>query len=143
MNKNKTNQGFKLIELKLPALAEYVGVARLTLSGIAARMNFSYEDIEDLKVVIAEACNNVVQHAYNGNASQKEVNLKFYIYNQKLTIEILDTGKGFSPAKDISLPPLERGRGFGIFLMKNLSDEFELKSSKEGTKIVVTKYLKS
>lgn len=35
------------IEMKSPAKPEYVGIIRLTLSGIASKMGYSYDDIED------------------------------------------------------------------------------------------------
>ena len=43
-------ENFDYIEMTIPAKAEYIGVIRWSLSGIASRMGFSYEDIEDLKV---------------------------------------------------------------------------------------------
>jgi len=51
------------IELVLPFKAEYVSVARLTASGIANRIGFDIETIEDIKVAVAEVCNKLVQTA--------------------------------------------------------------------------------
>lgn len=48
------NEPFDFIEMKVPAKSDYVGVARLTASGLANRMGFSYEEIEDLKVAISK-----------------------------------------------------------------------------------------
>lgn len=48
------------IELSLPFKAEFVSVARLTASGIANRMGFDIETIEDIKVAVAEVCNKLV-----------------------------------------------------------------------------------
>ena len=52
------------IGLTIPAKAEYLHIVRLTLFGIASNVGFSFEQIEDMKVAVAEACNNVVLHAY-------------------------------------------------------------------------------
>jgi serine/threonine-protein kinase RsbW len=49
-----------IIELTLPFKAEYVSVARLTASGIASRIGFDYETVEDIKVALAEVCNKFV-----------------------------------------------------------------------------------
>ena len=57
-------EAFDYIEMKIPAKPEYVGVIRLTLSGIASRMGFTYDLIEDLKIAASEAITNAVQHAY-------------------------------------------------------------------------------
>lgn len=48
------------IELTLPFKAEYVSVARLTVSGIASRMGFDIDTIEDIKVSVAEVCNRII-----------------------------------------------------------------------------------
>jgi serine/threonine-protein kinase RsbW len=44
------------IELVIPARAEYVAVVRLTVAGVAGRMAFSYDDTEDIKIAVSEAC---------------------------------------------------------------------------------------
>ncbi len=49
-----------VIELTLPFKAEYVSIARLTASGIANRIGFDIEAIEDIKVAVAEVCNKLV-----------------------------------------------------------------------------------
>ena len=48
------------LELILPFKAEYVSIARLTVSGIANRIGFDIEAIEDIKVAVAEVCNKLV-----------------------------------------------------------------------------------
>ena len=44
------------IEMRLPASAEYVSLIRLTLSGVFSRAGASYDDIEDSKIAVSEAC---------------------------------------------------------------------------------------
>ena len=58
-------QPYDYIEIRLPAKAQYIGVARLTISGLASRLGFSYDEIEDLKIAASEAVTNAVQHAYD------------------------------------------------------------------------------
>ncbi|HHV98330.1 MAG TPA: anti-sigma regulatory factor [Clostridiaceae bacterium] len=48
------------IEIILPFKAEYVSVVRLTVSGIASRMGFDIDAIEDIKVAVSEVCNKLV-----------------------------------------------------------------------------------
>jgi len=38
---------FDYFEMRIPSKTQYVGVARLTVSGLASRLGFSYDDIED------------------------------------------------------------------------------------------------
>src|SRR5699024_282851 len=86
---------FDFIELKIPAKAEYVGVLRLSMSGIASRMGFSYEAIEDLKVALSEAATNVVAHAYE-KKEKGERTLGFGIYEDRLEVMVSDQGDSFS-----------------------------------------------
>ncbi|MBI4279368.1 MAG: ATP-binding protein [Armatimonadetes bacterium] len=44
------------IQVTIPARPEYVVVVRLVVAGIAGRMPFSVDDIEDLKLAVGEAC---------------------------------------------------------------------------------------
>ncbi|MBE5083166.1 ATP-binding protein, partial [Bacillus thuringiensis] len=55
---------FDYIEIRVPAKPQFVSVIRLTVSGFASRIDFNYNDIEDLKIAASEAVTNVVHHAY-------------------------------------------------------------------------------
>ncbi len=54
---NATVQNAEGLRLSLPARPEFVGVARLTLSGLAARLGFDVDATEDIKLAVAEALN--------------------------------------------------------------------------------------
>src|SRR3989442_3707712 len=51
-----TEAGTSRIDLKIPGRPDYVVVVRLTAAAVAGRMGLSYDDIEDLKVAVGEAC---------------------------------------------------------------------------------------
>jgi serine/threonine-protein kinase RsbW len=42
------------ISIKIPASPEYIQVVRLVAAGLAARLSFTLEDIEDLKIAVDE-----------------------------------------------------------------------------------------
>ena len=43
------------VELRLPAEGAYAAVVRTTAAGLAARLDFTIDDIEDLRIAIGEA----------------------------------------------------------------------------------------
>ncbi|GGE23925.1 serine-protein kinase RsbW [Marinithermofilum abyssi] len=136
-----------LVEMTIPAKAEYVGVIRLAVSGIANRMGFHYDDIEDMKLAVAEACTNAVDHAYQGTSGQVQV--AFQIYDDRLVIQVTDRGNSFDVAavKARSGPieshlPLTslRERGLGLHLMETLMDAVEIDGN-DGVVVTLTKFI--
>lgn len=131
----------QVVELKIPGLPEFVSVARLTLSGIATRMDFPYENIEDLKVALAEACNNAIQHAYKNGQSRRGVVVRFVLQQKQLVMEVEDEGCGFEAQREINPPEGMQEGGLGLFLIRSLVDELRLESTaKKGTRVVMVKY---
>ncbi len=51
------------VELRLPAENAYVSVLRMTTAGLAARLDFTLDDIEDLRMAVGEACALVLDGA--------------------------------------------------------------------------------
>lgn len=139
---------YDYIEMKLPAKSDYVSVARLTASGIANRMGFDYESIEDLKVAISEASTNVVNHAYNEN-EKGEILLGFEVYADRIEVMVSDRGESFDVSEvKKDLGPIEnvkktddlREGGFGLFLINALMDKVEV-NNRNGVIVHMTKYL--
>lgn len=142
------NEPFDYIEMKIPAKPEFVGIIRLTLSGIASRLGFSYDEIEDLKIATSEACTNAVQHAYK-QAGEGEVQIGFGLYNDKLEVMVADNGKSFDfqqaregigPYHDTDSVEFLREGGLGLYLIETLMDEVRI-HHKEGVTVFMTKYL--
>ncbi|MFB1051768.1 anti-sigma B factor RsbW [Paraliobacillus sp. JSM ZJ581] len=139
---------FDFVEIKVPAKPEYVGVVRLSVSGVANRMGFSYEEIEDLKVAISEAMTNATTHAYE-EADEGEVTIGFGLYDNRLEVMVADHGGSFDLAKvkegigpyrqSESVEDLREG-GFGLFLINALMDKVEIKNE-YGVIVLMTKYL--
>ncbi|MFL6516713.1 MAG: anti-sigma B factor RsbW [Bacillus sp. (in: firmicutes)] len=136
------------IEVKMPAKPEYVGVIRLTLSGIASRMGYAYEEIEDLKIAVSEACTNAVQHAYKENSGGETI-VGFGIYENKLEIMIADNGESFNfretreklgPYSATSAADQLTEGGLGLYLMETLMDEVHV-FNHSGVTVFMVKYL--
>lgn len=126
-----------IINISLPSKPEYVSVARLTASYIASQMNFDIEEIEDIKLAVGEACNNVVLHS----GSEQTYEMKFTNLFNELQIEIMDQGKGFEmdAYKQPSIENLQEN-GMGLFIIQSLMDDVKIETKNGvGTKIVMRK----
>jgi serine/threonine-protein kinase RsbW len=136
------------VEMKIPAKPEYVGVIRLTISGIASRMGYTYEEIEDIKIAVSEACTNAVQHAYPEEESG-EVIVGFGIYEDKLETMVADSGKSFNflqtkselgPYTESSTVDQLSEGGLGLYLIETLMDEVRV-MNRSGVTVFMVKYL--
>jgi len=133
------------IKLTIPCQAEFVSVVRLAISGVATRMSFPIEDIEDIKIAVSEACTNVVQHAYT-SANHGNIDIECNVLPSKLEIVVKDSGKGFDTSKlesnpKVSHPDERLGMGLGITFMRNLMDEVKINSEEgSGTAVIMAKH---
>ena len=72
------------VELRLPADGAYVSVLRTTTAGLAARLDFTIDDIEDLRIAVGEACAMVLPEADPGSPLLAE----FYLAPGLLTVRV-------------------------------------------------------
>ncbi len=132
------------VHLQLPSRPEYLLVARLATSGVGLRADLTVDDIEDLKVAVAEACTNVINHAFDEDAApeQRQIQLRMTRGKGEITVEVEDEGVGFDPEE------LERARrnglegegGLGFGLMKELTDTLQIESAPgSGTRVIMVK----
>src|SRR5262245_3587228 len=70
------------IRLSVPAALEYVRILRLTASGVASRLGFDVEEVEDLRVAVDELASLVVEAAGGG-----ELTVHFSVRDDALHIE--------------------------------------------------------
>lgn len=54
MNTTSGSRTLETISIKIPASPEYLHVVRLVAAGLASRISFTLEDIEDLKIAVDE-----------------------------------------------------------------------------------------
>ena len=60
------------ISLRVPADSAYVSVLRTMTAGLAARLDFTVDDIEDLRIAVGEACALVLPEAVAGGDLEAE-----------------------------------------------------------------------
>jgi len=85
------------VELRLPADSAYVSVLRTTSAGLAARLDFTLDDIEDLRMAVGEASALVLPAASEGS----DMTCHFYMDQGRLTVVVgVDSRHATSPDPD-------------------------------------------
>ncbi|MGL4797269.1 MAG: ATP-binding protein [Paraclostridium sp.] len=126
------------IKMEVTSNPDYVSIVRLTVSGIANKIGFSLDDIEDIKVAVSEACTNAIKHSLD-----EKFYITFSLLENGLTVEIEDKGTGYD-MNSVAEPDLSNPKenGLGLFIIKTLMDEVTTMSkNNEGTIVKMTKYL--
>ncbi len=131
----------EIVELEIPARADFISLARLVISSAAAiEPTFSDARIDDLRLAVSEACTNAIEsHASAGHAER--IVLRCDLAEDRIEVEVTDHGGGFDPEDADSAPDAEHPErllyesGLGIPLMKVLVDETEFELTSSGTKV--------
>jgi len=91
-------------------------------------------------LLLTQILQNFIQNALKFTPNDKEVELRSYLDNENLVIEVIDEGKGIDEKKDLFAPFIRTqdsdGAGLGLFLAKSAADamgaKIELKNREEG-----------
>lgn len=75
------------VELRLPADGAYASVLRTTTAGLAARLDFTMDDIEELRIAVGEALALVLQEADPGAA----LTCRFHLGSGSMTVQVETT----------------------------------------------------
>ncbi len=133
-----------VLELEIPARAEYIAIARLVVSSLASsRRALPDERVDDLKLAVSEACTNAIE-AQDGVVTGNHVRIRIWEGDNQLDVAVEDDGPGFDPATLSPHPPvtdperLNFERGLGIPLIRALVDQVEFRSSSRGTSVLMT-----
>jgi serine/threonine-protein kinase RsbW len=72
------------VELRIPADSAYLAVLRTATAGLAARLDFTLDDIEDLRIAVDEACAMVLPQARENS----DLTCTFDLDPAKLTVAV-------------------------------------------------------
>ena len=129
------------IIIYLQSLSENVAIARVTAAAFAAQIDFTLNEIEEIKVAVSEAVSNVVIHGYA--EEQGQIELIMNLYQDKLEYIIADNGKGIADvllARQPSYSSDPERMGLGFVFMESFMDELDVTSEvNKGTTVRMTK----
>jgi len=80
----KDDRGDDIVELRLPADSAYLSVLRTATAGLAARLDFTLDEIEDLRIAVDEACALLLTDVPENG----ELNCTFSLSPQALSVTV-------------------------------------------------------
>ncbi|MGI6037710.1 MAG: anti-sigma F factor, partial [Limnochordia bacterium] len=118
------------MRLEFPSIGENVAFARTTMAMFASQLDFTLDELDEIKVATSEAVSNCVIHAYHDETGL--INIYGQIFPDRLEITVSDTGRGIPSIEEAMEPsfttvPDER-MGLGLVFIKEYMDELEIKS---------------
>lgn len=138
-----------MVTLTIPCAPEYVGTARLTILGVASRMGFSYDQIEDIRLAVGEACANAIERSggsRSGNgAADGQLTIRSHVDPAKLIIEVEDEASEGPSEPNVNQAAGEadfNSHELGALLMEILVDEVSVDTKPDGGSCVrLVKYV--
>ena len=110
-------------ELRLPADSAFLAVLRTATAGLAARIDFTLDDIEDLRIAVDEACAILLPQARTGS----DLECLFWLANGTMTVSV-------GVACDDPRPPAEQGFAWRVLTALTTSASTRI----DGDRLVLT-----
>lgn len=110
-----------IITLTVPAKPEYVMVARLTSAAFASRLGFDIDQIEDIKMSVAEAIILVL----NQVERPMELLIRFENLNEEIHIDI--SGQGEWVESNVSVQDIDQAQ-LSRYILGSMMDNVEFKT---------------
>ena len=121
-------------EIKMSFLSKRCNIAviRNMLGALIIENNPTITFINELKTVVSEAVTNAIVHGYD-NCEDEYVYLNIYITSEKISIDVIDKGKGIADIEKAKEPLYssksdEERSGLGFTIMELFSDNLVIES---------------
>ena len=116
-------------------------VARVIVASFAAQLDFTLNELEEIRVATSEAVSNCVIHAYRDQSG--EIRLELKILDDTLTIKVIDYGCGITDldlAKTAAYSSDPERMGLGLVFMESFMDQMSIESHlNQGTQVLMVK----
>jgi serine/threonine-protein kinase RsbW len=126
------------VTLSIPSDPAFERVVRASAAELGDTFGFEPERIEDLKLAVSEAVNNAIDHG-SKRQTHLPIDVSFHVNGEHLEVRVTDHGSGVDridwSRRVVEEENLDAGmlRGFGMYLISALVDQYEVASSDQGT----------
>jgi serine phosphatase RsbU (regulator of sigma subunit)/anti-sigma regulatory factor (Ser/Thr protein kinase) len=116
------------------------------VSAAVAALGLTPDRLERLRTAVSEATMNAIEYGSQGRA-EVPVHLVVAMTDRALVVRVTDAGLSGAPGEaelpdlDAKLAGLQKPRGWGLFLIGHMVDEFEIVPTDGGQTAVLTLYL--
>ena len=130
------------VRMEFPSRPENVAFARTAVAMFAAQMDFTLDEIDEIKIATSEAVSNAVIHGYKDRVGIVKVTVA--LYDDYLEIRVEDEGVGIEDIQRAMEPafttdPTQR-MGLGMVFMKEYMDKLDIRSEvNKGTEVIMQK----
>lgn len=113
------------LKFVIPGKPEYITMVRLAVGSIADTAGFDYEEIEDIKTAVSEACKNITCHGSEGFAEEYEV--ECIVEKDRIQITVRDTSEGHN-LKKLKKPCLDcpNEGNLSLYVINTLMSDVEI-----------------
>ncbi|MTI79373.1 MAG: anti-sigma F factor [Firmicutes bacterium] len=139
----KINNKFKL---QIKSVPDNVAFARVTAAAFASQLDFTLNELEEIKVALSEAVTNSIVHGYENN-DNNYIELAVSLTEAGMEMCVEDNGKGIEDISQAMEPAYSTDperMGLGFVFMQSFMDNFKVESEKnKGVKVVMFKKVSS
>ena len=142
------------VTLHVPCRFSYLRIIRQSVMDLCARAGLSEFKAAQMEMAVDEACANIIEHSYGGEADDEKeplhpgIRVNLMHCADRIVVEMLDRGKGFVFEQQQVIEPQEyvesqNQRGLGMFIIKSFVDDVSYEpGTRAGNCLRLTKMLR-
>ena len=131
-----------VVDLTLPTDARLISQTRRMFSGYLAEMGVNGDDVDDVALALAEACTNVMRHAYE--QPDQCFRLSAELCPEEVVLIVEDEGIGLPDGVGLSMPDPSATSGRGLQIIRQLMTSVDVETAPaSGTRVQMRKSLRA